>query len=331
MAGGKELSPTPAVSVILPAYRSQATVAGCLAALARQRFRDFEVVLVDSSPDDETERIVAAGFPWVRYQRGGGRLLPHAARNLGVELARAELLAFSDPDVYADPDWLARLVAAQRATGEVVVGALACFGRRRLDQGIHLCKFGKWLPPRRPSPLRLVDMSPTANMLLARRDFAAAGGFPGDLLLGDVSLSRRLVEGGRRLWFEPAAVVAHHHLHTLGSFLGERFERGRLFGELRAGWWQERPLATGGMLLASALPVRLARVLAIAAWQAARAAGGGPFLAALPLAAAGHAASLAGEAVAYGAALAQRRWGAPLPVPGGANGRGNEAGVPPGQ
>jgi GT2 family glycosyltransferase len=330
---------SPAVSVILPGFRSQATVARCLSALAGQAFHDFETVLVDSSPDGRTERIVAEGFPWVRYERHPHRLLPHAARNRGVELARGELLAFSDPDVYAHPAWLARLVAAQRATGGVVAGGIACFGARRLDRGIHLCKFGKWLPPResrepqetreprrawepwqaqepRQAPARrTVDMSPTANVIVTRRDFAAAGGFPGDLLLGDVILSRRLRALGLPLWFEPGAVVAHHHLHTFGSFLGERFRRGRLYGEMRAGWWQARPLATAGMLLATALPVRWPRVLAIAARQAARADGAGAWLAALPVAAAGHAASLAGEALAYGMALAGRWAGPPLPEP----------------
>jgi GT2 family glycosyltransferase len=307
--GGSGMSRRPAVSLILPAYRSEATVGGCLAALAAQTFRDFETVLVDSGPGEETARI-AARFPWVRYRRSPRRLLPHAARNAGVELAHAPLLAFSDPDVYAAPEWLERLVAAQRATGEVAVGALACFGGRRLDAGVHLCKFGKWLPPAGSatagSALEL-DMSPTANMLLARQDFEAAGGFPGELLMGDVVLSRNLRALGRRLCFVPGAVVTHHHLHGFGSFLDERFERGRLYGGLRAGWWRDRPLRLAGMALASALPLRLARSVGIAARQGLRAGERSRLLSSLPVAAAGHAASLAGEALAYGAALARRR------------------------
>jgi cellulose synthase/poly-beta-1,6-N-acetylglucosamine synthase-like glycosyltransferase len=288
--------PPPAVSVIIPAYRSEPTVAGCLAALAAQTFRSHEVLVVDSGPGEETERIVSEGFPWVRYRRSGGRLLPHAARNLGVELARAELLVFTDPDVYARPDWLARLVAGYQATGEVVVGAIECFGERWLDQGIHLCKFSKWLPAQRP---RQVDMSPTANMLVSRRHFDAAGGLPGDQLLGDVSLSRRLVAGGRRLWLQPDAVVEHHHLQRLGSFLVERYRRGRLFGELRCA---TLPPGRGGplaYLLATVLPIRLPRILALVAMHAARAGRVRQYLSTLPVVAAGHATSLAGEAAIY--------------------------------
>ena len=289
-------APPPAVSIVIPAYRSDRTVAGCLAALARQSFRDREVVLVDSSPDDATQRIVRESFPWVRYERAAGRLLPHAARNRGVDLARADLLVFTDPDVYAHPDWLARLHAAHRATGEVVVGGIACFGRRWLDQGIHLCKFSKWLPGGPPRPL---DMGPTANLLVSRADFRAAAGFPGTQLLGDVTFSRRLAAAGKALLLQPDAVVEHHHLHTFASFLAERYRRGRLFGELRCSWLAGRRGALLGYLLVTALPVRLARIMGLVAAHAARAGQTGTYLATLPITLAGHAAALAGEAVTY--------------------------------
>jgi O-antigen biosynthesis protein len=286
----------PAVSVILPGYRSAATIAGCLEALARQTFRDFETIVVDSSPDGATADLVAVRFPWVRFERSRRRLLPHAARNRGVEMARGEILVFSDPDVYPRPDWLERLVKTHREAGEVVVGAIACHGRRWRDQGIHLCKFSKWLPG---GPPRTVDMGPTANLLLARADFLATGGFIREEMLGDVSLSWRLRENGRALRFAPDAVVEHHHLHTVRSFLAERYTRGEMYGALRAarpGWGRG---TAAFYLLASVLPVRLPRILALVAGQAARAGQAGRYFSTLPLIALGHAASLAGEAVAY--------------------------------
>ncbi|HSL82774.1 MAG TPA: glycosyltransferase family A protein, partial [Thermoanaerobaculia bacterium] len=120
------------VSVVIPAYLSHATIAGCLAALRLQDYRSFEVVVVDSSPDERTAREVRA-FPEVRLVRSPLRLLPHAARNAGVAESRGELLVFTDPDVYARPEWLRDLVAAYGAAGQPVVGSISCHGRRRLD------------------------------------------------------------------------------------------------------------------------------------------------------------------------------------------------------
>jgi GT2 family glycosyltransferase len=290
----------PELSVIVPAYDSQETIGGCLERLERQTFRSFEVVVVDSGPDDTTEAIVRGRFPWVIYRRIGHRLFPHAARNLGVGLARGRLLVFTDPDTYARADWLERLVAAHRETGGVVVGALACFGGHWLDQGVHLCKFSKWLPGGEPRP---VDMSPTANMLIPRALFEEAGGFPGEELLGDVILSRSLRERGHGLRLAPDAVVEHHHLHTVRSFLRERFTRGTMYGEMRSSWHEGRGPALFHLLI---LPIRLPRILALVAGHAWRTGHAGRYFSTFPLVLAGHAASLAGEAVAY-----VRRIGAP--------------------
>lgn len=300
---------SPAVSVVIPAYHSERTLGACLAALSEQSFRSFEVVLVDSSRGDSC-REVAGAFPAVRYRQASRRLLPQEARNVGAAAARGELVVFTDPDVYAEPDWLERLVAAHRRTGHVVVGALACHGRLWLDRGIHLCKFSKWLPGGPPGP---VDMSPTANMLIPRSLFTAVGGFPGDLFQGDTNLSWELTRRGHVLWLESTAVVRHHHLSDLRGFLRERYERGREFAALRMGWRRGGRRDHLAFLLASALPIRLLRNLALAAGHARRAGYARDYLATLPVVTAGFAASLAGESVTYargalrsGAALRRR-------------------------
>lgn len=289
----------PEVSVVLPAYESHETIASCLEALRAQTFRDFETIVVDSSPTDAGERIVREGFPETTLVRSRERLFPHAARARGVERAKGRLIVSADPDVIPDPDWLSRLVAAHLQTGHVVVGALECDGGRWLDRGVHLCKFGKWLPA---GPARPVDMAPTANVLLPADRLLAAGGFPGHSFLGDVTLSWRLAARGEILWFEPAAVVRHRHLSTFGRFLAERLHRGRLFADVRVAWRRSSRLESAGWLLVTVLPLRLASNLLHAARQAARAGQLVDFLTTFPVVAAGFAASLLGEASGYAAA-----------------------------
>jgi GT2 family glycosyltransferase len=294
--------PSVAVSIVVPVYQSQRTLARCLEALSRQTRRDFEIILVDSSPGGECESVAAAAaaVPGLRYTHSPRRLLPQAAREVGVEMARAPLLLFTDPDCYAAPDWLEELLAAHDAAGGPVAGALACHGRRWLDSGIHLCKFSKWLPA---GERRAVDMGPTAALLIPRRLFERAGGFGGHGLLGDIVLSWTLRRDGETIWFAPRAVASHHHLDTWRSFVAERYRRGKIFARLRLDWLRAgRPTALG-YLLASALPLRLATNLAHAARHAARAHSLGSFALQLPVVAAGHGASLAGEAAAYAGRL----------------------------
>jgi GT2 family glycosyltransferase len=291
----------PRVSVLISAWRAEETIERCLSALREQTFRDLEVIVSDSSPGEETAHI-AARFPEVRFLRSETRLYPHEARNRAVAVARGELLASLDSDVYASPDWLEELVAEYDRSHQVIVGALRCHGRRILHTGMHLCKFAKFLPG---GPVRGIDTCPTANLLLSRADFDRVGGFHGEKYLADVELGRALQALGRELRFAPASIADHHHTQSFGAFLRERYERGKLFGRMRSRWLVRRR-TVAAYLVASILPLRLARI-AYFTWQhAARARVVSSFLISLPVAMAGHAAWLAGESAAYAAMLVRR-------------------------
>src|SRR5438552_10136842 len=88
----------PRVSIVVPAYHSDATIGEFLHGLQAQSYRDFETVIVSSSQEPRTGRIVAERFPEAQFEQAPGRLLPHAARNSGGELARGALLVFTAPD-----------------------------------------------------------------------------------------------------------------------------------------------------------------------------------------------------------------------------------------
>lgn len=292
----------PRVGVIVPLYRSAATLGGCLEALAAQSYRDFAVQLVDSSPDGACEPI-ARRFPQFAYWRSPGRLWPQEARNEGVARCPGELLVFTDPDCYGAADWLEKLVRAHDASGGPVVGALACHGRRWRDSGIHLAKFSKWLPGR---PVATVDMGPTANLLCPRALYAGVGGFVGDMLMGDITFSWALRREGHALRFAGDAVVEHHHLDELTSFMGERFRRGRRFAALRSQWEGGGRWRALGFLLASVLPLRLASNLAHTGRHALQAGCLATALLTAPVVVSGHGASLLGEAVAYATVVFSR-------------------------
>jgi GT2 family glycosyltransferase len=296
----------PAVSVVVPAYCSGATSAAFLAALAAQTFSDFETIIVDSGPEDELVHLVAARFRAVRLERAPARLLPHEARNRGAELARAPLLVFTDPDTVPEPGWLAALVAAHRACGAVVAGAVALVGSGWMATAAHLAKYDLFLPS---GTLRPHGLGATAALLCPRALFEQLGGFRGTYFCADTLLCWELERRGTPVWIAPAAVTRHDHRTTAGQLLAERFARGRDFGLARsecAGWGRPRLVA---MLAVSVLGPRLLRLVARVAGNARRAGLAGGFARTAPLVAAAEAAWLAGEAAAFSGRFFGRRGG----------------------
>ena len=104
-------SQTPKVSVIIPTYNTAAFIAETLNSVFGQTFRDFEVIVInDGSPD--TAELEVALQPYrtrIRYIKQENRGLP-GARNVGIGLARGELLAFVDSDDIWMPDYLSAQV-----------------------------------------------------------------------------------------------------------------------------------------------------------------------------------------------------------------------------
>src|ERR1700736_6654005 len=88
----------PRVSVVVPLYQKAATVRRCLASIAAQTLSDFEAIIVDDGSTDGCGDAVAEladpRFRLLRQVNAG----PGAARNRGIEEARAAYVAFLDAD-----------------------------------------------------------------------------------------------------------------------------------------------------------------------------------------------------------------------------------------
>ena len=101
-----------------------------------------------------------AEFPEVTYERSARRLIPHEARNRGVELARGELLVFTDPDCVPHPDWIRRLVRVHDAGHPIVAGAIEDAGSKWFDRGVHLTNSRPGSPERSGTARRPCDREP---------------------------------------------------------------------------------------------------------------------------------------------------------------------------
>ena len=100
------------LSIIIPVYRTQATLQRCLESILGQSFTDYEVILVDDeSPDlcpqlcDEYDK-QNCRIKVIHKQNGG----LSDARNAGLEIAQGEYVTFVDSDDAIAPDTLQLLM-----------------------------------------------------------------------------------------------------------------------------------------------------------------------------------------------------------------------------
>lgn len=104
------------VSVIIPCYNAQATLAEQLEALAAQEFSgSWEVILADNRSTDHSVAIAqqfADRLPSLRIVSAAARQGPAHAMNAGASAAQGRLLTFVDADDVVAPGWLAAIVHA---------------------------------------------------------------------------------------------------------------------------------------------------------------------------------------------------------------------------
>ncbi len=211
----------PRVSVVVCAYNSERTMEACLASLEALDYPDYEVIVVNDGSEDRTLEI-AERFPFCRIisQQNEGL---SAARNVGAEAAQGEIVAYTDSDCVADPDWLAYLIARMEA------GKLnACGGPNFPPPEDSLVPAAVAVSPGGPTHVLISDEVAEhiagCNMAFRRDVLLALGGFDpiyraaGD----DVDICWRFQDAGHAIGFSPAAVVWHFRRNTVRAYLNQQ-------------------------------------------------------------------------------------------------------------
>jgi len=110
------MSDSPArISVVTPTLKRPDEVRELLANLSRQTVLPFELLLVDGALQgvDETEQVVSqkTGLPFqIHYiRRSGGTAIQ---RNVGIDAAQGDFIAFVDDDIRLEPDFFERMLEA---------------------------------------------------------------------------------------------------------------------------------------------------------------------------------------------------------------------------
>ena len=223
----------PRVSVVVACPSRSWMLDECLAGMGRQTFRDFEVIVL---PDEPCEIPLPDGLsPKQLVVLPTGKVRPAEKRNLGIERATGEVVAFIDDDAYPEPRWLENAV---KYFSEPSIGGVGgpgvtppgdsflakCGGRVYENVFVSGNYRYRYLGGR----VRLdVDDYPSCNLFVRTQLLRDIGGYRIDFWPGeDTLLCEAIVHGEhKRIVYDPWVLVYHHrrrlfapHLRQLGRY-----------------------------------------------------------------------------------------------------------------
>ncbi|HVM97217.1 MAG TPA: glycosyltransferase [Candidatus Acidoferrales bacterium] len=276
--GGNSL---PFVSVVVPVCNDERYVEPCLAALLSQTYphERFEILVVDNrSHDGSAARIRAHA---VRYLQENGIQSAYAARNRGIGVSRGDILAFTDVDCVAGPDWLSLGVGPfADATVGSVGGAIGSAAPHTWVQR-HLAR-QHFLSQHATFTRYILPYAQTANVFYRRAVFEEVGCFEPRWKSGaDADLAWRMQLLTSFKLVRSPAIVFHRHRSTLWSMLRQRFHHGMGSAALQAKYGEQATYRRGELVGShTATPVKsidtFLRLLARTAYQCGCVLGSSP-------------------------------------------------------
>jgi glycosyltransferase involved in cell wall biosynthesis len=217
------------ISIVIATRNRSVLLNGTLRALALQQWprEQMEIIVADNGSTDDTRIVVdrasAAGLP-VRYLYVAEPGKSYAV-NAALRLTRGDVVAFTDDDVQPDRGWLEGLAQALNETGAAfVAGRILPIWEIDPPSWMSPSLYGVLavpdngaarLPITKDVPSQVMPIG--ANMAVRASVIARLGGMRTDLgkLEGSLRTGEdhefflRLLHGGCRGTYEPAALVRH--------------------------------------------------------------------------------------------------------------------------
>ncbi len=226
--------PWPKISVVVCTYNGKRLIRDCCEGLREVTYPNFEVLMVDDGSTDGVGEIPKEfGFKVIRTPNQG----LSRARNVGMENASGEIIAYLDDDARPDPHWLHYLAHTYMTSNHVAVG-------------------GPNIPPPGDGPIadcvanapggpihvlitdEIAEHIPGCNFSVRRDALMSIQGFDGTFRIAgdDVDCCWRLQDAGGTIGFSPAAMVWHHRRNSMKAYLKQQTNYGRAEAMLEKKW-----------------------------------------------------------------------------------------------
>ncbi len=232
----------PFISIVIPSRQlNKYLLDENFPAINNLSYNKFEAIVL-TSESSKNMKVLLKKYPWLKIISTKQEMKPAEKRNLGVKIARGEIVAFIDDDAYPSKNWLSKSVSLFNSSkivavcGPGVLPKITNLWEKIFDEvlkswigsGGYSYRFTK-------QKKRFIDDYPSMNFLIKKSVFSKLEGFNNDYWPGeDSKLCEDIVyrENGKIL-YDPEVLVYHHRRNNLLGFLKQHgnygFHRGAFF------------------------------------------------------------------------------------------------------
>lgn len=204
------------ISVIVLTRNSEKHLEKCINSILMQKYPDFEVIIIDSNSTDKTLSIldkynsIEKQLEIVRFSKD---ISVGKARQIGVDNAKGEIIAFVDSDIeLPHENWLKNM--SEPLQDETVAGVQTLAKTKDSDPPIL-----KKIHARFEYNDRIIDINNyqpigTSHILLKKDILQNAGGIP-DVFHGeDIVVMKRIMELGYKFVYLKEEKCYHYHVDS---------------------------------------------------------------------------------------------------------------------
>ncbi|MBD3212659.1 MAG: glycosyltransferase [Candidatus Lokiarchaeota archaeon] len=218
------------LSIIVPTYNRYQHLRFLLNSIDKQSTYPREVIIINDCSIDQTEsflnkwRINKEEFNVIVYNSPENKG-PAVARNIGIQLASCDLIAFTDDDCILSKDWVKQIQNSKLWKDEGIAG----IGGKVIPYQKNLVSeyytFHRIL-----EPPKFIQYLVTANACYRRDLLLEIDGFDEDHCYPggeDNGLSFKLIRIGYRFGFEKNMIVYHNYRTSIPAFLKTFYRYGK--------------------------------------------------------------------------------------------------------
>ena len=220
----------PKVTIIVPAYNEEVTIAASIKSLVNQTYKNLEIIIMDDGSKDNTYKIAKkfegnfkGKFIKVLTKKNGGK---SRALNFAIERSSGEFIMCVDADSKLEPDAVALMVRYfQDSEISAVAGSVFVSNRDNLLTKLQALEYIEGLNMVRNGQafLKLVNIIPGPIGMFRKSDIMEVGGYAHDTFAEDADLTLKLIQKNRKIDFEPEAVAYTEAPDELLDLLKQRY------------------------------------------------------------------------------------------------------------